>query len=569
MAATIADNVCLRESIIDEQCMDVSLESKRVLEWKCVRYNDAEGCGGTWKESVAKRSKYTLCPECEKSKTRTAIVHHTEPVIVTMNEDCMVCCLPQQSMVQCPWCDHKACLMCTKTYILSGVGPARCMAIECNRAFPNKFLVTHFTKKWVLNEYTAHRTKTLIEHERSRIPESMELAKLIRVRNEFMEKHTNSVREVAKLRRELRSDAHNHEATEDGQIRLDLEIARSHELEIELKSIERNIQLAFMHNEPPKVYIQGCPADECRGLVTREGICELCGLVICLKCRCTLGDEHECDPNVLTTIREMKGNTKPCPKCAASIYKIDGCDQMFCTICHTGFSWLSGRIETGTIHNPHFFEWLRSKAVDGVIPRDAGVRVPQVPVVGNDGCIAIQTVYNEVMRTLLQYLGNDHMILYARIAGYARVHQNEESIRREAERRLMTERALYILGDYDEAKWCANVVRLHRNLQRDIHLCGVYETLRILVNEELRQLHHNICTIKGGNVLLEFANFLSRVEVFRLHINEAIIEENIDMHYHQIKLIGKYWNEMSYRDIRKGLLAPAGVFIPGPLVIDS
>ena len=47
------------------------------------------------------------------------------------------------------------------------------------------------------------------------------------------------------------------------------------------------------------------------------------------------------------------------------------CDQMFCVDCHTAFSWNTGNVVNGVIHNPHYYEYLR-KLGNGVAPRNAG-----------------------------------------------------------------------------------------------------------------------------------------------------------------------------------------------------
>jgi len=120
-----------------------------------------------------------------------------------------------------------------------------------------------------------------------------------------------------------------------------------------------------------KQFIKPCPADDCRGYLSSQWKCGLCDIWSCPDCHLVIGKSkdipHECDPNDVETAKMLKAETKPCPKCHSTIFKIDGCDQIWCTQCHTAFSWKTGNIET-KIHNPHYYEWLRK--TQGAVPRD-------------------------------------------------------------------------------------------------------------------------------------------------------------------------------------------------------
>jgi hypothetical protein len=57
----------------------------------------------------------------------------------------------------------------------------------------------------------------------------------------------------------------------------------------------------------------------------------------------------------------------------------DGTVTHNCVECHTAFSWNTGEIEKGVIHNPHFYQWQRQQN-GGVAPRVRGdVRCGGIP----------------------------------------------------------------------------------------------------------------------------------------------------------------------------------------------
>lgn len=146
----------------------------------------------------------------------------------------------------------------------------------------------------------------------------------------------------------------------------------------EIRDIEKEIQALFSrrnllereyngkekHKKERAEFVRQCPADGCRGFLSTQWKCGICELWTCPDCHELKGPDrdcdHTCDPNNLETARMLEKDSKPCPSCQSLIFKISGCNQMFCTQCHTAFCWSTGQINTQNIHNPHYFEWLRN-----------------------------------------------------------------------------------------------------------------------------------------------------------------------------------------------------------------
>jgi hypothetical protein len=197
------------------------------------------------------------------------------------------------------------------------------------------------------------------------------------------------------------------------------------------------------------VYIGACPQDDCKGYLNKEYVCGLCEKKVCKKCRIPVHD-GDCNKDTVETVKMLESETKPCPKCMARIFKIDGCDQIWCTSCHTAFSWNTGEVETGRIHNPHYYQWMRE---NGGLAREQGdVRPGQAcnPVDYMD----FQRFINRIRlfsQSDEEYLSTAFRIIFhirAVNIPYRGVTPNDD---------LKGIRVRYMIGDFDEKRWLSLV----------------------------------------------------------------------------------------------------------------
>jgi hypothetical protein len=261
---------------------------------------------------------------------------------------CSVCSETYNKTKRCPVkciCDFTCCRDCIKQYIETKSEDVHCMS--CKVKWTRDFMFKHFDKKYLSNDYRIYRENILYEKEIGLLPMTQPYV-------ENILKCEDVKIELKQMEDELRKLENNHHAKLSELILLQNRQSSS--------TLER------------RKYVRKCPNNDCHGFLSSQLKCELCQCWVCSECREIKGQdrnaEHTCNPEILESVKLMEQDTKPCPNCTALIYKIIGCNQMFCTECHTPFDWKTLRIiDQGVIHNPHYFEWQRRQN-QGIMERN-------------------------------------------------------------------------------------------------------------------------------------------------------------------------------------------------------
>ena len=273
-------------------------------------------------------------------------------------EDCLICAEKYNSIIHkkitCPYCNFEACKKCCQTYILDKEMTI-CMNVNkkengdsvCQKQWSRKFMVDNFSNNWLNTKWKNMKEKVGFDTEKALLPATVPILQ----RKKDEDKLKNEIQKI--------------------QEQINLLWRKQGELRNNFYSNNNN------NNENPERNYRGrpCPDEICRGYLSNQWKCGICEMWTCPECHVIKGltrdTAHTCNENDVATAKLLNSDTKPCPSCRTPIFKIMGCDQMWCTQCHTGFSWRTGMIQNSHIHNPHYFEWQRQQT-DGNILRNPG-----------------------------------------------------------------------------------------------------------------------------------------------------------------------------------------------------
>ena len=395
--------------------------------------------------------------------------------------ECSVCVneVNERKIVSCSYCKYEACSNCVQKFLMDiDDDNPRCM--NCKKVWTLDFLSENFMPSFHNKLYRDRRIDLLLQKEKSLLPATQYLVSEVIARNKKEEEINEIVNENKMLTALLNSN------------------------KIKIQNLRYNNMIVKPSDSEKKIFVRACPRNECRGFLSTQLKCELCEKYSCKNCHAPVDEDHECNQDVVATIKLLSKDTKNCPNCSTPIYKIHGCDQMYCTRCHTAFSWNKGTIERGVVHNPHYYEFQRLQN-NGVAPR----------VVGDNRCgeyVSLETLN----RAIIDDTNRVSLHLKHRLMNHIRYNELPKyTLNNNIQEYNQQLRVDYLIKNIDEKTW---VKKLKENIKKKEKSNSINMVLTML------------CTTMShifGNMIEDKKNikmYIESLEQLRIYTNLALVK---------------------------------------------
>lgn len=377
-------------------------------------------------------------------------------------EECSICCETynkvKHSKVTCPTCDVSFCRTCVQRYLLETQNDPHCMS--CRTAWNREFVDAACTKVFRTKPLKNHRENILFNRQLALLPQTQGAVESYteskRLKDEVADMDAR-ISELCRARRRADADMHAHTAIWKGW--------------------------AEGETQQRREFVRRCPCDGCKGFLSTAWKCGVCSKHICKDCNEEKvdGEEHECKPENVETVKLLNKDTKGCPNCGTLIFKISGCSQMWCPDCHTAFNWNTMSIEKGVIHNPHFFEFQRAQERGG-----GGRNLADIPCGGlpttrelyslsrNRGGVVPEPVVDHLTRVVMRV---QHLEYY-----------EIPLIQHGAGKNWIEERVRYMVDEMSEGEFKMNLQRHEKARAKGQDLVEIMRMVINVVSDLLRQL---------------------------------------------------------------------------------
>jgi hypothetical protein len=375
--------------------------------------------------------------------------------------------------------------------------------MNCKKVWNREFLCNNFTKTFINNDYRDYRQQLLLDKEKALLPATQIIVEAMNNKEKLVKSLDEYLIEVSRKKQEFYDEIKFNEAIINGST----------------------------YNKQKKVFIKKCGVENCRGFLSEQWKCGICDTTTCNKCLELLNQEqdqeHVCKEENIESAKLISKDSKPCPKCAALIFKIDGCNQMWCVVCHTAFSWATGQIETSRIHNPHYYEMLRNMSANGEIPRepenicnDDNTGMPDNHQIQRLLRSKINDLeYNTFSKQILSITRQIFHILYD--------HPNTFQEKYDKSKREL--RIKYLMNNITEEEWKKELQRKEKKYEKTLNTYQVIKTLDIIGGDIVR-------SIPTKNINTIYDDF----EKLRHYINDGLYKVGTQ-YSNNYKNINKEW----------------------------
>lgn len=362
---------------------------------------------------------------------------------------------------------------------------------NCDKEWTRQFVAENFKKQWITGQWQKTRENLLYDREKALLPATQGLA------------------ENRKIKERTKIEIKELDAIMAGLIQRKRELLR-----------QTTTPTTIATSRTSSLFVRACPSDECRGYLNDKWECGLCNVHICRDCHAAKNpyDAHVCNADDKATAALLNEDTRPCPKCSTGIFKITGCDQMWCTMCHTAFDWKTGRLENN-VHNPHYFEYLRTHPANLGVPRN---------LVDHYVC------GQEVDRTFIQSVLNQTRNLEApQIQQISYILQSILHLREVQMRKYQTNntednrelRIQYLCEFISEDQFKTSLQRSNKAYEKKQEIHQIMDLFHRTVSEIMLRMYQYIQykaiqSIRSNTV----QSFLDEIEALRAYVNQCLAD---------------------------------------------